>query len=361
MYILLVGDTRKLSKAELENFYTQYKDRYPLIAQQIQAAIAAEDYKIAPRSRSAHSLSDGESDSEDPSIFYRSLRPEEDPFNTGLRPPQGCDPSITASQHVVAGSKAKIKSAEVSFTRSLKVASAWAAKRNGRVAKVKLPPYTKHIDLTQPSQARKVFPALKGTSYNQAKASQEVLIKFGLGSESVLDVYDVRKLSVSEYNKLKGSSKSAIFIRSRSTAKSSPTPAMLTPQQRQIVQIEDDGHCLFRAINYVRSRNISDYKVLWLRRIIKIGIETDDNIKQALNPAPDRLRDLTNMNVNIVWGGDEEIQVASYLLKCRIILHGRAPAPEIFDGIAGLPNYSSERIYADIHLHYTAGHFNAML
>jgi hypothetical protein len=164
-----------------------------------------------PRTRKEHDLSEGESESEDPNIVFRALRKEEDPFESGLLPPEGHDPSITATAHSTAGTRAKKKSPWVSLTRSRKVASAWASessKEGGRVAKVRIPEELRAqegtvFDLTDPEQAKKVFPTLKGSSYNSAKASQEVLVKGGLGKEHVVDMFKARKLPVKEYEKLK--------------------------------------------------------------------------------------------------------------------------------------------------------------
>lgn len=171
-----------------------------------------------PRTRKLHNLSEGESENEDPSIVWRSLREDENPWEEGLRPPEKHDPSISASAHITAGSRAKEKSAWVSATRSRKVAGSWASVTDKRVAKLKIPEELRAqtvnlgkengvskmvYDLTNSEQAKEVFPSGSGSSLNTAKASQEVVIHGGLGPESVQSVFEARKISVKDYNKLK--------------------------------------------------------------------------------------------------------------------------------------------------------------
>lgn len=186
-----------------------------------------------PRKRTYHDLSDGESESENPNVLYRALRPSEpDPFESGLLPPEGADTEMSASQHITSGSRAKVKSDWISLSRSKKVAAAWSVKQggSGRVVKVQRPEGVEAYDLTQRSQAVHVFPALQGSSYNTALASQEVVVKGAIGKDQVLDVYDTRRVSVGEYNRV-AVNDSVSKIRSRTLTKSRPTPVILTKKQ----------------------------------------------------------------------------------------------------------------------------------
>jgi hypothetical protein len=209
-------------KAKEEDVQGQEKEEAP-----------AKRRKLSPRSRARDDLSEGESENEDEDILFRSLRAEEDPFEHGLLPPEGHDPDITAKAHVSAGSRAKRKSPWVSLSRSRKVAAAWASEnRGGRVAKVRIPKELREsgnvLDLTDPEQAKSVFPTLKGSTYNTAKSSQEVLVKGGLGKEHVLDVLRARKLSVKEYGELDESDPNLYAkLRTRKTTKQRPLPRVL--------------------------------------------------------------------------------------------------------------------------------------
>lgn len=193
------------------------------------------------RTRKMHDLSEGESESDDPSIVWRSLRKDEDPMEDGVLPPVGHDPTISASAHITAGSKAKKKSPWVSTSRSLKVAGAWASETDKRVAKLKIPDglmSSDIFDMTKEEDALKIFPKGKGSSLNTAKASQEVVIKGGLKPEQVLGLYEAKKISVSEYNDIKarmddgeevyidGKKVYSIF-RSRTMTKKKPIPRLL--------------------------------------------------------------------------------------------------------------------------------------
>lgn len=181
------------------------------------------------RTRKRHNLSDGESDSEDPNILYRSLRKEEDPFKTGLLPPDGHDPSLSASQHITAGSRAAVKGPWISGTRSKKVASAWAAKSDKRVLKFRKPTGTESYDMTDPSQARKVFPSMSGSSLNTAKASQEVVIKDHVPPENMIEILRAEKVLVGRYNAARKNPEPNQVgqIRSRTEASGTPTPVLL--------------------------------------------------------------------------------------------------------------------------------------
>lgn len=174
------------------------------------------------RVRPPHDLSEGESESEDPNVLYRSLRADEDPLNAGLLPPEGHNPDKTASEHVTAGTRAMEKSPWVSFSRSAKVTGAWASKKKGgRVARVQLTPDLRRgretVDFTDEDQAKTVFPKLKGSSYNTALSSQEVLVKQGVPREGVQAVYNARKVTKKEYDALE-EGKGAVVKKARSRA-----------------------------------------------------------------------------------------------------------------------------------------------
>ncbi|MFE4450904.1 hypothetical protein [Streptomyces sp. NPDC056796] len=168
---------------------------------------------IMPRYRDVHAESEGDSESEDPTIAYRTLRPEELPQRNGLRPPLGNDPAKSAADHIRAGSKAKVKSSWVSFTRSLKTAAAWAAENESRIAKVKLPDKARIAegrvyDTTDPEQLAAVFGDSGGSAENFAKASQEVVVKGGLDAETVLGVFKAKYISPEQYEQYRTASTS---------------------------------------------------------------------------------------------------------------------------------------------------------
>jgi hypothetical protein len=190
------------------------------------------DVKLGGRKR--HHLSDGESDNEDEQILYRALRKDElNPFQNGLNPPEGYDPSVSASAHITSGSKAKAKSRFISATRSIKVAAAWSVKSGGegRVVKFRKPDttttYATTYDMTNEKQAALVFPKLKGTSYNLAKASQEVLIDTHVPRNCILDVFISKKVRATDYLNAK-TDESTRKIRSRTVTESNPVPVILS-------------------------------------------------------------------------------------------------------------------------------------
>ncbi|MFD6278507.1 hypothetical protein ACFWFI_23515 [Streptomyces sp. NPDC060209] len=163
---------------------------------------------IMPRYREVHAESEGDSESEDPNVFYRTLRPEELPLRNGLRPPIGNDVTKSAADHIRAGSKAKVKSSWVSFTRSLKTAAAWAAENESRIAKVRLPDEARVTegrvyDTTDPEQLAAVFGNSGGSAENFAKASQEVVVKGGLDADAVLKVFKAKYISPEQYEQYK--------------------------------------------------------------------------------------------------------------------------------------------------------------
>ena len=160
--------------------------------------------KTGPRTRERHPLSEGESESEDPDILFRSLRPDERPFESGLLPPEDHDPDKTLVQHVTSGTRAQAKSPWVSLTRSRKVAGGWASKKGRQVAKVRVTPEQRArgpvVDLTDPREVEAHASGLGSTALNSAKSSQEALARGGLPKESVLGVYNARKVSKKEYD-----------------------------------------------------------------------------------------------------------------------------------------------------------------
>jgi hypothetical protein len=192
---------------------------------------------VMPRYRDVHPESEGESESEDPNVFYRTLRPEELPLRNGLRPPVGHDPDKTAADHIRAGSRAKVKSSWVSFTRSIKTAAAWAAENESRIAKVRLPEGARVeegrvYDTTDPEQLAAVFGDSGGSAENFAKASQEVVVRGGLGAEAVLQVFKAKYVSPEEYEQYKtgAATDTGLYAVVRTRAKVTENKVKLPPK-----------------------------------------------------------------------------------------------------------------------------------
>ncbi|CAM5374225.1 hypothetical protein [Streptomyces atroolivaceus] len=192
---------------------------------------------IMPRYRDVHAESEGDSESEDPNVFYRTLRPEELPLRNGLRPPIGNDVTKSAADHIRAGSRAKVKSSWVSFTRSLKTAAAWAAENESRIAKVRLPDGARVTegrvyDTTDPEQLAAVFGNSGGSAENFAKASQEVVVKGGLDAEAVLRVFKAKYISPEQYEQHKAGSAtdSDLYAVVRTRAKVTESKQKTTPK-----------------------------------------------------------------------------------------------------------------------------------
>ena len=125
------------------------------------------------RVRRRHRDSEGESDSEDPSILHRAIRPDEKP-SQGIFAPDNAifkDPAT----HVSAGSRAKTPSTWISLSRSRGVAAAWADPRNGGSGYMVVAdlPTGKVLDLTNQGTRRELFG--KASAGNFAAGSQEVL------------------------------------------------------------------------------------------------------------------------------------------------------------------------------------------
>ncbi|MBO1360594.1 hypothetical protein J2D73_12425 [Acetobacter sacchari] len=165
-------------------------------------------------SRPLHVDSDDEdSDSDDPLVFYRALRPDEtnNVYVTGLSPiaykeqtsrkgvstvtPIPEDPGVTQYQHVRHSSKAA-KSQYISASRSKKLACAWAVSggQTGHIARIELDEADydgKVFDLTDTS-VRDALGFESGndrssgpTATSFATSSQEVLIKGVVPPESL--------------------------------------------------------------------------------------------------------------------------------------------------------------------------------
>ncbi|MEU3411880.1 hypothetical protein [Streptomyces sp. NPDC006658] len=215
---------------ELERLRTAHPDEQASLSEQALRA-------IMPRYRDVHPESEGESESEDPNVFYRTLRPEELPLRNGLRPPVGHDVTKSAADHIRAGSRAKVKSSWVSFTRSLKTAAAWAAENESRIAKVKLPDGARVVegrvyDTTDPEQLAAVFGNNGGSAENFAKASQEVVVKGGLGAEAVLQVFKAKYLTPEQYEQYKtgAATDSDLYAVVRTRAKVTENKQKLAPK-----------------------------------------------------------------------------------------------------------------------------------
>jgi cell fate (sporulation/competence/biofilm development) regulator YlbF (YheA/YmcA/DUF963 family) len=233
-------ETEDMSDGEIEGLALQFYQLHNMSElrkiQEAHPGLPISDpelYQIAfgephPRTRKRHDLSEGESDNEDPTRAFRSLREdEEDPSSAGLLPPVGHDRSITARAHITAGSKAKKKSRFISGSRSKKTAGAWASKnKKARVAEFDLPP--EHLDITRPSHQSQVFPEGSGSGLNAAKASQEVLVPDVVPPHYIRSIYTAEKLSVGEYERRKASGvEDQSLHRSRTKADQPPVPFAL--------------------------------------------------------------------------------------------------------------------------------------
>jgi len=190
----------------------------------------------SPRTRDRHAESSGDSDSGSPTTLYRSLRPDESPYERGLLPPSPHDDDISARMHVEKGSKLKVPSAYVSATRSIKTAAAWAGREEGgRVATFTNPSRDREVyDLTNPDHQADVFGDSRTPARNFAKGSQEVVIKHGVPRENIRAVYDARAVSEAAYQEAKNNPPEGMYkqIKSRSKVqenkvKTRPTPVQL--------------------------------------------------------------------------------------------------------------------------------------
>ncbi|VVM63846.1 hypothetical protein PS664_01431 [Pseudomonas fluorescens] len=169
---------------------------------QREAGNVPETVKVSSRFRARHEESEGESESEDPQILYRALRPDETRLEIrGLRPPVSHDRYISAFEHVNRGSTAVKKSKWISASRSIKVAGAWAGESKGRVVKFLKPANALTFDLTSDAGRQGVLDEHLGSTgtepnkkiiprvMNTAKASQEVLIDSHVEPAAILEVY----------------------------------------------------------------------------------------------------------------------------------------------------------------------------
>ncbi|OCA54704.1 RHS repeat protein [Photorhabdus namnaonensis] len=207
-----------------------------------------------PRTRKRHPDSEGESESEDSSIGYRALRPDEQPFTHGLRPPEGANPEISAYAHVRAGTGAKVKSSWISYSRSLKVAASWAAAGgSGRVVKFRVGKHNRSFDLTNKadqirmlreqatsSQSEINLNPNKHPAINFAKGSQEGLVYGKVDQSQMIAEYQSEKITESEYQVFKGKSTPGDMwklVKSRTTVtqktdagkvKTTPEPVLIT-------------------------------------------------------------------------------------------------------------------------------------
>lgn len=136
--------------------------------------------------------------------LYRSIRPNEISYirnGSGILPP--CHPcfqedtkccKISANAHVNSGTRAKLKSRYVSFTKNPSIAALWSSTADGKCGtntsgmfvEVCVPitlfgNKNKVIDVTKRTDL-----GLGATALNRAKASEEVLIKDGITISDVL-------------------------------------------------------------------------------------------------------------------------------------------------------------------------------
>ncbi|WP_146021788.1 hypothetical protein [Pseudomonas sp. GW456-L14] len=231
--------------------------------------------KQTPRVRKRHPDSEGESESECSKIGYRALRKDEEPLINGIKPPANSDPKIPAFAHVRAGSKAKVKSRWVSYSRSLKVAGSWAAKDlDGRVVKFKVPKGRKFYDLTT-ARDQQVFLSdytkqtgkeidldpKKHPAINFAKGSQEGLIYNGVEASDVIAVYSAERISDESFRELsliRNSLDSWRLIKSRATVIQNKVKAL--PEATLLTEIYNKNDWLVRLrLRWDRgSRNAKD-------------------------------------------------------------------------------------------------------
>lgn len=135
-----------------------------------------------------------------------------------------------------------------------------------------------------------------------------------------------------------------------------------------IIKIAADGHCLFRALGYLLYKDDSNDRVLALRKITKSYF--DDNalithrfMTDAKNGRSiDAWKTLCNMDSNIVWGGDEDLQILSYHFKAHIIIYCENQTQIRYTGIAGLSDFEIKSPKTVLHLYYSGGnHFDAVI
>ncbi|MGV8001300.1 RHS repeat protein [Photorhabdus temperata subsp. temperata] len=210
-----------------------------------------------PRVRPRHPDSEGESESEDSSIGYRALRSDEQPSIHGLRSPTGANPKISAYAHVRAGTKAKVKSSWISYSRSLKVAASWAAvSGSGRVVKFRIKKSNRSFDLTNKSDQIRMLQEQATSSHSEinldpnkhpainfAKGSQEGLVYEKVNKSQIIAEYQAEKITESEYSEYKGLKEKSTpddawkLIKSRTTVKktiegvkvkTTPEPVLIT-------------------------------------------------------------------------------------------------------------------------------------
>jgi len=154
-----------------------------------------------------------------PNIVYRALRPDElfTLVSTGFlsapcsRCPYDVCCNISASAHVNSGSRANMKSRWISTTRSLNIASLWAARKgnamftaehapgkaSGIVAVIGL---TSSLEYSDPTKIEEIGVTAK----NATIASQEILIKDRIPYKNIIGLYQVEQVNKPEYEEFIG-------------------------------------------------------------------------------------------------------------------------------------------------------------
>lgn len=134
------------------------------------------------------------------------------------------------------------------------------------------------------------------------------------------------------------------------------------PKRGRIVH---DGHCLFRSIAEQLWGNTSDDAVEAIRTKLHRFYTSDEGVgvRNVLEIDDRRLADLTRMNDNIVWGGNEEIETLSLIYNRRIVVHYRDGISTVFSGLSNtmgdehaLPNPDPN----DLHLYFDDSHFDVV-
>lgn len=197
-----------------------------------------------PRVRKRHRDSEGESDSEDPSILHRAIRPDERP-SQGLFAPDNAIFKEPAT-HVSAGSRAQTPSTWISLSRSRGVAAAWADPRNGGSGYMVVAdlPTGAVLDLTDQGTRRELFG--KASAGNFAAGSQEVLFdshKYGPIPPEYVKTYKVVPLNDEQYEsfkKLLGDGSQGEVSINKNRAKTTVSKVPTEPLPRLVIRTTND-------------------------------------------------------------------------------------------------------------------------
>ena len=156
-----------------------------------------------------------------PFLLYRALRTDElenllktgkilSPCNPCPNGPNNCC-SITASQHVTSGSKAKIKSNWISTTKSVAVAALWSSAKQstrGNIVRLNGKSSSGVFAVINPLGLELYNPITDSnigiTGRNAAQASQELLVKDDIPWHNIIGFCQSEQVPVSVYNEWPG-------------------------------------------------------------------------------------------------------------------------------------------------------------